>query len=116
MSLLPLRWAQSQSMRCLTIKPAVINPSTTSIGFVVSFTRLMPFGHPLGRFCLFFDFQIDVRIVVSWQKCWPEPAQSAEGESTSTILIMLQEPSTNTLVSVRNSAVIFFCELVLTML
>ena len=87
-----------------------MNPSTTSIGFVVNFTLLIPFGHPLGRFSLFFDFHMDVRIVVSWLTCWPVPAQSALGEATSTILMTLHESSTITDDSVSSKAVTFLRE------
>jgi hypothetical protein len=61
----PLLWAQSQSMRCFTTKPSVMKPSTTSIGLVVTFTRLMPVVQVLFKFILFFDLQSEDCIKVS---------------------------------------------------
>ena len=63
------------------------------MGLVVTFTLLMPLGHKLFRSRLFLPFHSDVVMVVSWQKCCPDPAQSALGESTSKTLIALQEYS-----------------------
>ena len=78
-------------MRCFTTKPNVIKPSTTSIGLVVTFTRLMPLTQLLARLILFLPFQKELTTKVSWQKCWPLPAQSELGDGTSTTRMTLHE-------------------------
>ena len=61
------------------------------MGIVVTLKRLIPVEQALFRLSLFFGFHIDERIVVSWQKCCPLPAQSEVGDGISTTRMTLQE-------------------------